>query len=166
VFLGNHRKETGGIRLIGEDHRVIGNYLAGIEGDQGRSAICLQNGIEGSPMHGYFQVKRAVIENNTVVDCKSSITIGYADKDVKALLPPVDCQFSGNYIASEGKRLVTLTDPAATITWKDNVMWGSETGIAPTPGIILNEVRRNLPMPEVPARSEVGVSWSLTMPPK
>ena len=159
VFQGNHRKQTGGIRVIGEDHVVKGNYLNGIEGDEARSAICLQNGIEGSPANGYFQVKRAVVENNSVLDCKTSITIGHADKDVKALLPPIDCEIIGNYMASEGRKVVTLTDPAAKITWKDNAMWGSETGVGAVPGISLNEVRMKRGVPLVPARSEVGVGW-------
>ena len=94
VFNGNHRKQTGGIRIIGEDHVVKGNYLSGIEGEEARSAICLQNGIEGSPANGYFQVKRAVVDGNSILDCKHSITIGYADKDVKAMLPPVDCHIT------------------------------------------------------------------------
>lgn len=159
VFLGNHRKQTGGIRVLGEDHVVKGNYLSGIEGDEARSAICMQNGIEGSPANGYFQVRRAVVENNSALDCKASITIGYADKDAKALLPPIDCEIIGNYLVSEGRKVVTLTDPAARITWKDNAMWGSETGVGAVPGISLNEVRMKRGVPQVPGRSEVGVGW-------
>jgi poly(beta-D-mannuronate) lyase len=115
VFLGNHRKETGGIRVIGEDHTVKGNYLTGLEGDEARSAICLQNAIENSPLNGYFQVKRAVIADNTVLDCNHSITIGYADKDVKALLPPVDCKFEGNYVSSPDRALIELRDPSGDL---------------------------------------------------
>ena len=159
VFVGNHRKETGGIRIIGEDHRVIGNYLSGLEGDEARSAICLQNGIEGSPVNGYFQVKRAMVENNTILDCKTSITIGYADKDVKALLPPIDCTFAGNYVTAEGRTVVTLTDSSARIVWKDNAVWGSETGLGPVAGIRLNQIRIKKAVPRVPARDQVGVPW-------
>jgi poly(beta-D-mannuronate) lyase len=163
VFNGNHRKQTGGIRIIGEDHVVRGNYLSGIEGDEARSAICLQNGIERSPAYGYFQVKRAIVAGNSILDCKHSITIGYADKDVKALLPPIDCQFAGNYVSSEGNRLVDLTDANARITWKNNVMWGNETGIGAVPGISFNEMRMKRGLPQTPKREEVGVEW-LRMP--
>ncbi|OAI57202.1 hypothetical protein AYO49_02580 [Verrucomicrobiaceae bacterium SCGC AG-212-N21] len=159
VFEGNHRKQTGGIRVIGEDHVVEGNYLTGIEGDEARSAICLQNGIEGSPANGYFQVKRAVIKNNTVLDCKTSITIGYADKDVKALLPPADSEIVGNYVEAGEKPVVTLTDPTAKITWKDNVMWGSATGVGAVPGISFNEIKMKRLVPKTPAKNEVGVAW-------
>lgn len=159
VFLGNHRKETGGIRVIGEDHRVAGNYLSGIEGDEARSALCLMNAVVDSPLNGYWQVKRAVIADNTVLDCKHSITIGHADKDVKAPLPPVDCAFTGNYVVSEGRRLVELTDASAKIVWKDNAMWGSETGLEAVSGISLNEVRMKRAVPATLQRRDAGVGW-------
>lgn len=159
VFEGRHCKQTGGIRIIGEDHRVIGNYLSGLEGDEARSAICLQNGIENSPDNGYFQVKRALIQDNTILDCKTSITIGYADKDVKALLPPVDSTFVGNYVTAEGRKVVFLTDPSAQIIWKENAVWGSETGIGAVEGLRLNEIRIKRALPKVPAREETGVAW-------
>lgn len=159
VFNGQHRKETGGIRIIGENHVVDGNYLSGIEGDEARSAICVVNGIENSPPNGYLQVKHALIKNNAILDCKHSITIGYADKDVKAPLPPVDCVFSDNYVVSEGNSLIELKDSHAKITWTDNTMWGSGTGVGAVRGISLNQMRMKRAMPPVPARTDVGVTW-------
>lgn len=165
VFLGNHRKETGGIRIIGEDHRVKGNYLSGIEGDEARSAICLMNALENPPLNSYWQVKGARVEENTVLDCRQSITIGYADKDVKAPLPPVNCAFSGNYVSSDGRVLVALSDASAEIVWKDNAMWGSATGVGEVEGISLNQIRMKRAVPAVPTRSETGVAWLLGQPP-
>ncbi len=159
VFRGNHRKETGGIRVIGEDHVIQGNLLAGLEGDEARSAICLMNALENPPLNGYFQVKRALVLDNTILDCKESINIGYADKDVKAPLPPVGCRIEGNYVAAEGRKLVQLVDATAKITWKDNTMWGSETGVGENPGISLNERRLKRQAPPTPSRSEIGAAW-------
>ena len=45
IFLGHHKPETGGIRVIGEDHKVLHNYLEGLEGDRAGSAISMTNGI-------------------------------------------------------------------------------------------------------------------------
>lgn len=161
VFHGNRRKHTGGIRVIGEDHHVIGNYLTELEGDDARAAICLMNGIANSPANGYFQVKRALIKDNTVLDCQQSINIGYADKDVNAPLPPVECEFSDNYVSAEGRRLVELASREAKVTWKDNVMWGSETGVGPTSGISLNEIKMKRAVPPTLTRMDVGPSWQL-----
>lgn len=159
VFLGNHRKETGGIRVIGEDHRVEGNFLSGIEGDEARSALCLMNALQSPPLNSYWQVKRARIKDNTVLDCRQAITIGYADKDVTAPLPPVDCSFTGNYVSSEGRIPVALLDPNAKIAWKDNAFWGTATGVGEVSGISLNEVRMKRAMPPIPARKDTGVAW-------
>ena len=161
VIHGNHRKHTGGIRIIGEDHRVLGNYLTGIEGDQARAAICLMNGIMDSPLNGYFQVKRAVIKDNTVLDCENSIVIGYADKDVTAPLAPLDCEFQENYVSAEGRRLIHLVDAGAKIHWQENVMWGAATGIGEQAGIELNTIRMKRAVPPEKTRKDVGPSWQL-----
>ena len=87
AFLGNHAKGCGGIRIIGEDHIITGNYLEALDGDKERSAICLMNGIPESPLNGYFQVKNARLIKNTIVDCKSPFLLGLAG-DKKATLAP------------------------------------------------------------------------------
>lgn len=166
VFLGRHRSGTGGIRIIGEDHQVIGNYLHGLEGDGARSAICLVNGLVNSPLNGYAQVKRALVRDNLVVDCKHSIAIGFADPDVTAPLPPVDCEFSGNRVGSPGRRIVDLLAADARITWKDNLMWGAETGLPDGEGVRLGNPPADLPPPpEPPGPGETGIAWNLPFDP-
>ncbi len=97
VFLGNHQKQTGGIRVIGEDHQILDNHLQDLEGDGFRAAIVLVNGIPDSPLHGYFQVKNALIRGNTVLNCKHSLLPGY--NDVKAAtLPPAGTRLEDNVI--------------------------------------------------------------------
>lgn len=70
AFLGNHAKGTGGVRVIGENHRVIRNYFENLTGDKERSALCVMAGIPNTPLNGYAQVKDARIEGNIFVDCK------------------------------------------------------------------------------------------------
>ncbi len=95
--LGHGAKNTGGIRIIGEDHRVINNYLADLGGNNTRSAISMMNGIPESPANGYFQVKRAMVASNTVVNCAVSVTIGIGD-DKRATLAPQSSTFAQNVI--------------------------------------------------------------------
>jgi poly(beta-D-mannuronate) lyase len=98
LFFGNHQKQTGGIRVIGEDHQILENHLQDLEGDGFRTAITLVNGIPDSPLNGYWQVKNTVIRGNTVVNCKHSVLLSY--NDVKeATLPPVGTRLEGNRIA-------------------------------------------------------------------
>jgi poly(beta-D-mannuronate) lyase len=90
AFLGNGAKGTGGIRLVGEDHQVIGNYLEKLRGDGVRTALCLMAGIPDSPENGYFQVRSAQIMHNLFVDCEHPIAFGYSE-DKKATLMPENC---------------------------------------------------------------------------
>ncbi|QOV89029.1 polysaccharide lyase 6 family protein [Humisphaera borealis] len=159
VFLGNGRTGTGGIRVIGEDHRVVGNHLERLGGDEARAAICLQNGIDSSPASGYFQVKGATIEGNTIVDCKQSIALGYADKDVKAPLPPIDCVFKRNTVWAGKRAVITRFDPAAKPTWQDNRLWGGDLGIPPEPGLALAEFPKP-PAIQPPDRKNLGTTWT------
>jgi len=58
---------------------------------------------------------------------------------------------------------VELVDSTAQITWKDNVMWGLETGVAANPGIVLNEIRMKRAVATSMTREDVGVMWSLSL---
>ena len=98
VFIGNSQKNTGGVRIIGEDHRVFSNRFFDLAGEDARAAICLMNGIVNSPLNGYYQVKRAWITSNTISRCKQDFVIGFSDE--KATLPPVECVITNNIIVA------------------------------------------------------------------
>jgi poly(beta-D-mannuronate) lyase len=97
VFLGDKAKGSGGVRVIGEDHVINGNYFNGLTGDAERSAMCFMLGIPNSVPNGYFQVKRAKVTNNIFVNCEHNILIGMSG-DKKATLPPVESEIRGNRI--------------------------------------------------------------------
>ena len=78
-----------------------------------RSAICFMMGIPNSPAHRYLQVKRARVENNSIVNCKHSLLIGLSD-DKNATLPPVETVIRGNRILSP--KTVRLWKPVAALT--------------------------------------------------
>ncbi|MDP5107189.1 MAG: discoidin domain-containing protein [Polaribacter sp.] len=82
-FFANNNSFTGGIRIIGEDHKVYNNYIEGINSFKptGSSsnvtgAINVMNGVTNSALSGYYQVKNAQIINNTIVNCDYAIRIG------------------------------------------------------------------------------------------
>jgi poly(beta-D-mannuronate) lyase len=134
-FLGNHRKYTGGVRVIGEDHRVINNYFAELGGDEARSALTLMNGLPDSPLYGYFQVKRAVIAFNTFVDCKSTILIGYVSDNPKgANLSPLDCVFANNLLVAGKTSLMKIDTAPVNWQWQGNMAQG-QTGLPDTKGL-------------------------------
>ncbi len=139
-FLGNHLKNTGGVRVIGEDHLIINNYFAELSGDETRSALTLMNGLPDSPLHGYFQVKRAVIAFNTFVDCKSTVLIGYVSDNPKgANLPPLDCGFACNLLVAGKTPLVNIETPPVNWEWQGNIAQGA-TGLPDTNGLLVQTV--------------------------
>ena len=63
-FLGGTIPRTGGIRVIGEDHLIINNYIAGTTGRDG-AAITVYTGVPDSLLNEYFAAHNAVIAFNT-----------------------------------------------------------------------------------------------------
>lgn len=140
-FLGNNRKNTGGVRVIGEGHRVMNNYFADLAGEEARSALTLMNGLKDSPLHGYFQVKRAMIAFNTFTNCKSSVLIGYVSDNPKGGdLPPLDCVFAHNRLLSPKAPLIKIEFAPQNWNWMGNVVSG-KLGVPAVEGLGQVEVR-------------------------
>lgn len=156
IFLGNGAKGTGGIRIIGEDHIVRGNYLEKLTGDDARSALCFMLGIPNSPANRYFQVKRARVENNTIVDCEHPILIGLSD-DKEATLAPAETVISGNQVSSPNYSVIEARCNLNGITWRENRFSGKALGIPAVDGIDTHEPKVTALKP-IP-RTEVGIPW-------
>ncbi len=99
VFLGKEASGTGGVRIIGEGHRVINNYFEGLRGDKQRAAISFMNGIPDGPLNGFAPVKNAIVAHNTLVDCKVTMEFGVG-AGKKQSVAPADCQIVNNVISS------------------------------------------------------------------
>jgi len=65
-FIAHHKKGAGGIRVIGEDHVIINNYMDGLD----KSGFWITAGISNSELKGYFQARNCVIAFNTFVDSR------------------------------------------------------------------------------------------------
>lgn len=163
-FNGNGRSQTGGIRIIGERHVVRANHLEKLQGDGARSAICVMNAIENSPPNGYLQVKEALVAGNMVEDCKYTLVIGYADKDVVAKMVP-EVSFEGNILVGSKGPLVELLEPLAVLRWKGNLVYGAPLGMKATEGV-LEATEKPEPMSGLPkgvGRETVGTTWHVTL---
>ncbi len=82
IFLGNNIEETGGIRIIGEGHKVRNNYLEKLNSIGYKAALCIVLGQENPALAGYFQVKDAEISENTFVDCKLAMHLNYGNSSM------------------------------------------------------------------------------------
>ncbi len=131
-FFCGKKTDSGGIRIIGEDHKVINNYIDDSYGTSYKAGITIMNGVPNSPLNRYFQVKRAVVANNTVVNARMSLNVG-AGKDSELSLPPLDCIIANNIFYSSQSPLVTFTDTPISMTWSGNVFSGAAIGMTLPP---------------------------------
>ena len=67
VFLGEGKKGSGGVRIIGEGHQITGNYIADVD-DRASGAFSIAAGIPNTAANGYQQVKDVLIAHNTVLE--------------------------------------------------------------------------------------------------
>ena len=128
VFFGQRVDDTGGVRIIGEDHVVVNNYFELLAGTGFQSAIAIMNGVPNSPLNRYFQVRNVVVAHNTIVRARDAVTIG-AGADSERTLPPENVVFHNNVILSQGETIVDLEAEPINMTWDGTVYWGGSLGI-------------------------------------
>ena len=119
VFLGQQSKGTGGVRIIGSDHRVINNYFEGLRGDSERAAVCWMNGIPNGPLNGYAPVRNALVAHNTFVDCKVSMEFGVQPSKENSEVP-TDCRVSHNAFLPGKWELFRVHGRPKDFTWSGN----------------------------------------------
>ena len=134
-FIGNRKSNTGGVRVIGEDHTIYNNYFCGLYGSSFKSALPVLNGVPNSPLNRYFQVKNALIVFNTFFDCKYTMIIG-AGADDERTLPPEDCIIANNLVKTN-YRVIRQKAVPINMTWEGNIMQGSSLGIPQPEGITI-----------------------------
>ncbi|MGJ8696375.1 MAG: polysaccharide lyase 6 family protein [Verrucomicrobiaceae bacterium] len=126
VFLGHEVNRTGGVRLIGSDHRVINNYFEGLRGDSERSAISLMNGVPDGPLNGFAPVRNAIIAHNTLIDCKVSMEFGVSPGK-KGTVAPSDCVVSHNAFIPGKWELFRVPHKPVNFTWAGNQYQSGKT---------------------------------------
>lgn len=157
VFLGQGAKGSGGIRVIGENHRVLNNYLEGLRGDEERSALCFMLGIPDSKPSGYFQVKNVRIEGNVITDCAVQVVIGVKG-DSKAALPPISTRLVGNIIHAPQATAIDARCDISGMEWQNNTVEAKALGIPSSDGIKAGRAAGSRPR-TITSREEVGASW-------
>lgn len=93
-FFANKNAFSGGIRVIGEDHKIYNNYIEGVNhkkpsgsGSGATGGINISNGKPDSALNEYYQVKNVQIVNNTLVNCDLAIRVGTKVKSTLTLAP-------------------------------------------------------------------------------
>ncbi len=140
-FFGNRRPLTGGVRVVGEDHRVFNNYFQDLAGTASRGPLVLMQGLVASPLNGYFQVKRATVAFNTFVNCTNSLVINLSGtvSGSPTTLPVIDSVIANNVVRQTAGRIVDLRVATAgpeIISWESNILFGTTLGMATNSGTL------------------------------
>ena len=144
-FFGSNIDDTGGVRIIGEDHKVYNNYFENLDGSGYRSALCIVRGVENSPLNRYFQVKNANVMFNTMVNCRQAFSINYKGSDDQTL-PPIGTTIAHNHVYNSSSGLINVSiygasDPDLDVTWKNNLMnQGVYQGFSPDTSQVMQDV--------------------------
>jgi poly(beta-D-mannuronate) lyase len=117
-FIANHKKGSGGVRVIGDDHVIVNNYFDGLA----KGAFWITSGIPNSPLVGYFQARNAVVAFNTVVDSKGpyiELDAGFGTS--KRSLRPENITIANNcFLLPAGSNLLKGTE-GERYTWGGNL---------------------------------------------
>lgn len=106
LFIGHGVRNTGGVRIVGEDQIVRGNTFLGLAGERFFSALALMYGVPNSLPNRYMQVKNTIVENNVFEACRSiEFNTG---QDFERTLAPYGTVWKGNAVAS----VQTTAEPA------------------------------------------------------
>jgi len=125
-FFGNGVSESGGVRIIGENHKVYNNYFDKLRGTGYRAGICMVRGKENSALNEYFQVKNALVTFNTFVDCSQAFNINYNSSSTLTL-PPIGSVIAHNHVfnSTSSYNNVNIDQnyvAGMDVTWKNNLM--------------------------------------------
>jgi poly(beta-D-mannuronate) lyase len=120
IFIGNQLANTGGIRVIGEHHKVYNNYLQGLSGTGLRAAISVMDGLPNPILVSHWQVKNADIIANTIVDCKEPFSLG-AGKNSERILPPQKVVIANNLVKAT-QNPVSWVDKNTEVSFIGNML--------------------------------------------
>jgi poly(beta-D-mannuronate) lyase len=126
VFVGREESGTGGVRIIGSDHRVTNNYFEGLRGDAERAAIALMNALPDGPLNGYAPVRNALIAHNTLINCKVSMEFGVSASK-KISVNPSDCRVTHNAFLPGKWELFRVPAKPERFTWLGNKYQSGKT---------------------------------------
>ena len=133
-FLGEGVEDSGGIRVVGQDHVIINNYIADV-GDEADGAISFAAGVPNSPLNGYKQVDNVLVAHNTIVNVEGAgITFDWGIGSSGRSLLPTNLTIAGNLISSTASPLFEGTEGTGYV-YADNIAFGTALGISPRPGI-------------------------------
>lgn len=160
-FLGGGIDNTGGVRIIGEDHVVENNYMQDLQGTGYKGAVTLVRGEKNAALSGYWQVKRAMVCGNIIVNCRYALQVNYGGKSSQTM--PVDeVTIERNIVVTNNPSdyLVNYVEvPRPDIKWNNNTFYGGRFKGIEFPTLHAAPRTPNVAVSVENIRRNAGVSW-------
>lgn len=116
-FIGNHKRGSGGIRVIGEDHTIINNYIEGVE----NGGFWLTAGMVNPALVEYFQVRNCVIAFNTFVNSRGpALQLDAGFREPRRILRPENVTIANNVFAVQGDGALFTGTEGKDFKWMGN----------------------------------------------
>ncbi|RSN40222.1 lyase precursor [Amycolatopsis sp. WAC 04197] len=112
-----------GIRIYGNDHKIVNNYIAGLSSN----ALVVGSGSvrdhfpgeSKESRRGNDAADRVLIAHNTLLNNSSTLS-----GETKRTIEPRDCTISDNLFVGGNGDLVAMST-TGNFTWSGNILWGS-----------------------------------------
>ncbi|RIJ42517.1 polysaccharide lyase 6 family protein [Pontibacter oryzae] len=126
-FIGNNRKNTGGIRVINAGHTIQNNYFQDLQGDRFFAALGVMNGVPDSPINRYHQVKDVVIKDNAFMNC-ANVKFGVGS-DSERTATPQNVKVQNNiFYTPTAQAPYTALDDISGVSFQNNKIIGAPKG--------------------------------------
>ncbi|MBI5769228.1 MAG: right-handed parallel beta-helix repeat-containing protein [Verrucomicrobia bacterium] len=123
-FLGRGKKGSGGVRVIGEDHVIVNNYIEGVM----QGAFWITCGVPHSQLVQYFQARRCTIAFNTVVDSQGPyLELDAGINGSGRLLRPAEITVANNLFAVPPQGTLLKGTEGEYWRWAGNFVAGATT---------------------------------------
>lgn len=161
-FFGNGKRGSGGIRVIGEDHIVINNYIEGVQ----EGGFWITSGIVDSPLNGYFQARNCLIAFNTFVESPGpAIDLDAGIGRARRTLLPENIIIANNLLCPTDGHVFN-GDEGKGFKWLGNVASASSTTNTTKLRIVDSKLARSeggllRPAADSPARKAAEGSFSI-----
>lgn len=165
LFLANGVSGSGGVRVTGHDHLIVGNYFEHTD----RAALIMHNGVdEITGRTGYIRPRRTIVASNTFENCRTTMNFGLLKgrivEDLGELgpYPQMDTVYANNSFLIDGGSVVELIDEPKNANWYGNTYHGGEFGMeTPEHGVERARPDRALNAADIQRDllSRVGPAW-------
>lgn len=121
TFVGNGKRNTGGVRVVDSDHVIRNNIFVSLAGQRFFSALGVMNAVPNSLPNRYVQVSDITITDNVYVDC-TNLEFG-TGADAERTSAPRSIDFKRNRLCVSGmQNPFQMVDKASEVRFDDNIM--------------------------------------------